>query len=98
MNANTQRSKKGDYKSSELENFWKPRREYSTVESTEVMTTIVNYEGSVYELCIDLVFTLQRGRLIQFHHSEIIIFFLSFLCACVKNDIFLILFFCRQGF
>lgn len=44
-----------DYKTPEL-----CKAEYSTVESTEVMITIVNPKGSVYELCIDLAFTLYR--------------------------------------
>lgn len=64
MNANTQCSTReiiiAQKEAKQLRNFGKPRGEYSTVESTEVVTTIVNYKGSVYELCIDLAFTLHR--------------------------------------
>lgn len=77
MNANAEYSTmekiKARNQAKRQRNFWKPRK-YSTAESIEVMKTILDYKASIYEFCIDLVFTLYNykgKKIIPFHPSEV---------------------------
>ena len=113
VNANTQcsgRERRNAWNwAKQQRNFWKPAREYSTVESREDVTTVVDYNESIYELSIDLVFTLYRQlqwkkiNPIPPLQNNLFSAFHSFcmcvcVCVCVKNVIFFILFICCQGF